>query len=306
MNFNQLKINKPIVIMRIMGGLASQMHKYGIGRSLADQHKCDFLLDLTWFEKQNAEDTTRDFLLDKFNTRFLVASSATINELKTGEIKRKISSIVRKFGFKDGLIKKSHYIRSNTSINVFNVIPSAYIEGEWFGGQMINEYRDNLLNDFSLRNELSQPASLVLNNIRESESVAIHVRRGDLVSNSKAASFHCLTNAEYYKSAIDYVKKKLANPRFFVFSDDIEWAKENLAEFLENPLFVHENMPHEDIHLIKSCHHQIIANSGFGWFGAWLNSNQNKTLVAPKAWVNNSNLNEEICKDLLKNNFILI
>lgn len=306
MDTDQVKHNKPVVVIRIMGGLASQMHKYGIGRSLADKHECDLLLDLTWFEKQDVKDTKREFLLDNFNTRFLVASNKTINQLKTGRIRRKLSSVARKFGLRDKFIKSSHYIRSNNSKNVFDALPSVYIEGEWFGGRMIKDNRHSLLNDFSLRDEISESASVVFGAILESESVAIHVRRGDFVSNSKAASFHWLTNIEYYKAATDYLKKKLANPRFFVFSDDPVWANENLGEFLKNSFFVQENMPHEDIYLIKNCHHQIIANSGFGWFGAWLNTNENKILIAPKAWVKDAVLNNEICDDLIEHKFRLI
>lgn len=306
MDNDQVKYNKSVVVMRIMGGLASQMHKYGIGRSLADKHECELLLDLTWFEKQDVRDTKREFLLDKFNTRFLVASNKTINKLKTGKVMRKLSSVARKFGFRDKFIKSSHYIRSTNSKDVLDALPSVYIEGEWFGGQMIKENRRSLLNDFSLRDEISKSASIVLDAILESESVAIHVRRGDFVSNSKAASFHCLTNIEYYKVATDYLKKKLASPRFFVFSDDSVWAKKNLGEFLKNSIFVEENTPHEDIFLIKNCHHQIIANSGFGWFGGWLNTNENKILIAPKAWVNDAVLNNEICDDLIEHKFRLI
>jgi len=306
MNAAQVKHNKPVVVMRIMGGLASQMHKYGIGRSLADKHRCDLLLDLTWFEKQNVKDTIREFLLEKFNTRYTIASCKTINELKTGEIRRKLASMTRKFGLRDKFIKSSHYIRSNNSKNVFDSLPSVYIEGEWFGGRMIEGNRNFLLNDFSLRDEISKPASIVLSDILERESVAIHVRRGDFVSNSKAASFHCLTTIEYYQAATNYLKKKVADPRFFVFSDDPEWAKKNLGQFLKNSFFVRGSMPYEDIILIKNCRHQIISNSGFGWFGAWLNKNEEKILIAPKEWVKDTVLNNEICNDLIEHKFILI
>jgi len=302
----QLNHNKPVVVMRIMGGLASQMHKYGIGRSLADKNGCDLLLDLTWFEKQNVKDTRREFLLNKLKARFSIASNRTIAQLRTGRIRRKLSSVARKFGLRDNLIKSSHYIRSNNSKNLFDVLPSVYIEGEWFGSLMIKENRDSLLNDFSLRDEITGSASVVLGSILESESVAIHVRRGDFVKNREAASFNWLTNIEYYKVAADYLREKVANPKFFVFSDDIEWATENLSVFLSNPYFVDGNMPYEDIYLMKNCKHQIIANSGFGWFGAWLNTNKRKILIAPKAWVKDAVLNNEICDDLEKDNFRLL
>jgi len=139
-------------------------------------------------------------------------------------------------------------------------------------------FKENLLNDKTrqLKEKLAQ-----------CESVSLHVRRDDYLSSHYAKGFGGICTLPYYKAAVDYIKEHVAIPIFFVFSDDIDWCRVNLD--IPNAVFVDWNKGKEswqDLFLMSKCHHNIIANSSFSWWGAWLNSNPNKIVVAPKTWWN--------------------
>jgi len=118
------------------------------------------------------------------------------------------------------------------------------------------------------------------------ESISLHIRRGDYVSNVYTNSVHGTCSLDYYQQAVTLLESKLNNPHFFIFSDDLAWAKEHLS-FIENVTFVEldVNIPdHDEMFLMSQCLHHIIANSSFSWWGAWLNKNLDKIVIAPKRW----------------------
>ena len=112
------------------------------------------------------------------------------------------------------------------------------------------------------------------------------MRRGDYVTNKNASSFHGTKDLGYYKAALKPVLKQTNKPVIFVFSDDPEWCKQNL-KFSQNTIYVEGNKKgSEDMRLMMQCKHNIIANSSFSWWAAWLNQNSDKVVVAPKKWFN--------------------
>lgn len=292
--------------MKVMGGLASQMHKYAMGRLIADQHNVELLLDISWFEDNTDVDTKREFELDKFKARFSIASESDVCKLKSGFLRRRMSSISKRVGLNHNFLSKSHYVDGVTVGNVFAVEPPIYIEGEWFGAKYLDSNRERLVKDLSLSSPLDGDILMLLQEIISSESVAIHVRRGDFVSNPLASSFHYLTDLNYYKLAIQECISLLGDPRFFVFSDDPDWVERNFSVLEGDFTFVQPNQSYEDLELIKKCRHQIICNSGFGWFGAWLNQTENKINIAPKLWVKDLSLNNAITSDLINSGMVLI
>ncbi len=296
-----------MVVVKVMGGLASQMHKYAVGRTLADQKNCDLLLDLSWFEKKNSGDTKREFMLNKYNLRFNTASKKILHKLKASFLRRKLSSLLKLFDLSTNFLEiSSHYIDGTSSYNILNCRPPIYIEGEWFGDELIKSNRKKILLDFQLVDPLSSYASETLSKIIKSESISIHVRRGDYVSNKSASSYHVLTGIDYYKKAVEHLSSLVDNPVFFVFSDDMLWVKNNFIDIKGNFIFVEKNEPHEDLFLISQCRHNVIANSSFSWIGAWINDQVDKKMIAPSHWVYNKNNNQLICEDLTRSGFELI
>jgi len=120
--------------------------------------------------------------------------------------------------------------------------------------------------------------------IKNTNSISIHIRRGDYLNNAAVENICTLT---YYKNAIQEICKRVSCPTFFVFSNDIPWCKENLP--FENAVFVTGNIgkdSYKDMQLMSYCKHNIIANSTFSWWGAWLNANPGKIVIAPDRWFN--------------------
>ncbi|MBC7981871.1 alpha-1,2-fucosyltransferase, partial [Candidatus Parcubacteria bacterium] len=141
------------------------------------------------------------------------------------------------------------------------------------------EVKDQVLKQFTLKNPLSQTAQDVLKNI-DTNSVSIHIRRGDYVNNNH----HGSCDLGYYYKALHHIKSKISSPHFFIFSDDIQWAKDNMqigeATFVSNG-----DIPEvEELILMSMCSHNIIANSTFSWWAAYLNQNLHKIVIAPKQW----------------------
>jgi hypothetical protein len=120
-----------------------------------------------------------------------------------------------------------------------------------------------------------------------SKSASIHVRRGDYVSNIKASLVHEVCDLEYFRNAISIVEKNQSGSTFFIFTDDVEWVKNN---FIGDKFRIvsENNMNHfEELSLMTRCQNNIISNSSFSWWAAWLNANDNKFVIAPKKWFKN-------------------
>ena len=133
--------------------------------------------------------------------------------------------------------------------------------------------------------------------------MSLHVRRTDYVQNALTNKIHGVCDQDYYASCVRYIGDQVSNPHFFIFSDEPQWAKDNLM--FDFPMTVVDcndaSRNYEDLRLMSTCKHNIIANSSFSWWGAWLNSNPNKIICAPKQWFTDSTRNT---KDLIPSNWI--
>lgn len=169
---------------------------------------------------------------------------------------------------------------------MLNLPDNAILDGYWFSYKYFDHIRDVLRKDFTPR-QIDERNQALLTQIKNTENpVAVHIRRGDYVSNPNANKFHGVLSLDYYRQAVRLITDKVPNAQFYVFSDDASWVKEHFT-FLENPVFVDFNGDannHMDIFLMSNCKHNIIANSGFSWWGAYLNDHKNKTVIAPRAW----------------------
>jgi hypothetical protein len=126
----------------------------------------------------------------------------------------------------------------------------------------------------------------MIEEIQDVQSVAVHVRRGDYITNPNNFASLGLCPLEYYEDANDFIEQHVKNPHFFIFTDDPEWAREHM-KFSGPTKVVDHNLgkaDYEDLRLMTHCRHFIIANSSFSWWGAWLASNPDKIVIAPKTW----------------------
>lgn len=293
-----------MIIVKITGGLGNQLFQYAFGKYLSVKLNTELKFDIqTNYDSSNF--TNRSVGLANFNIKLNLASKNEIDEFKYFNNKL-FARIERKFVQKLAFLNRSYMVQNslNPQKNIVKFRNNCYYDGYWqsedYFKQIANILQQELKSNFNP--VLSEPNRYLLNEIRNSESVSIHVRRGDYISIQLNNSLFSICSLKYYEEAINYIKRKIKNPLFFVFSDDIEWAKENLRG--DNFIFVTGNEPADDMYLMSLCEHNIIANSTFSWWGAWLNKNSEKIVIAPKQWYNGK-LNKST-KDLIPAEWIRI
>lgn len=164
-----------------------------------------------------------------------------------------------------------------------------YFYGTWQSELYFKDIQSSIRETFSFNNNLLSDKTLdILKIITDSSepTVSIHVRRGDYLSTSFKDGFGSCCTLDYYKHAISYIQKNINKDVLFVFfSDDISWVKDNIK--VPNALYVNHNSgldSWQDMFLMSQCSSNIIANSSFSWWGAWLNTNIDKIVIAPKRW----------------------
>ena len=265
-----------MIIIKIKGGLGNQLFQYATGRAVALHHKLPLKLDLTIFKTYKLH----RYLLDQFAIQADIATENEIIKLKGGN--NVILSALRKTGF----IKRKSYIKEKRSshfdASVFknNFV---YLDGYWQNELYFTAIRELLLPELTSSSSISDLGCAYLESIKNSNSVSLHVRRGNYL-NTKNIN---VLDVDYYMKAADYIRKNVEKPTFYVFSDDLEWCKNSLG-FLDDCIYVDRTQTDiDDLKLMSFCRHNIIANSSFSWWGAWLNQNPKKTVIAPKGWLLN-------------------
>lgn len=269
-----------MVVSRLIGGLGNQMFQYAAGRSLAIANSCELKLDVSDYKNYTLHN---GFELDLFNIR---AGVATVDEVSSLVNVR--SRLFRLLSKKLGLKNKSHFLERSFSYDpdFFNIKNSVYIDGYWQSYKYFESIASQLRAELTPKNPLSGLNLVVSQRITQVNAVSLHIRRGDYVSNNATNKVHGFLGLKYYEEAINVIANKVSNPYFFVFSDDIAWAKENL-ELTNNVSFIDHNTgknSYEDMRLMSLCQHHIIANSSFSWWGAWLGQNPNKIVLYPDRW----------------------
>jgi hypothetical protein len=271
------------VIARIEGGLGNQLFQYAAARSLADRLGCDLALDLRGLD----ENGDRPFQLDLYRIRASVASSQQLQVLpdwrstRWGRIRLNLSQFVPVF-----FSFPVFWPRSFAFDRRFDQISQpVYMVGYWQSEKYFAWNRGRLLQDIQLAAVLSAGTPL-LDEIRSTRSVALHIRRGDYVSHAAAAQFHGLCDMAYYHAAINALKARFPDIHVFVFSDEPAWARANLR--LDVPTDYVDANPtdkgHIDLELMRQCQHHVIANSSFSWWGAWLCDSHEQGVYAPGRW----------------------
>lgn len=169
---------------------------------------------------------------------------------------------------------------------------STYLLGYWQSPRYFEVIEDEIRSEFRFKRPLSAIGQMIANKITATQSVSLHVRRGDYLA-SRASSVHGTCTVDYYKRSLDQLSSRVGSLEVFVFSDDIQWAKQNLRFPYSMNFVQHTTMKtaDEDMHLMSLCCHNIIANSTFSWWGAWLNTNPGKTVIAPLKWFVDKKLN---------------
>lgn len=288
-----------MIKVKIQAGLGNQMFQYALARYLQEKTRQEIILDLSYYSLGGVKrgDTPRGYELDKFN----------INE----SFKKDFSPTPFKATFFGKILRRF----KNESAFVFykkflNPKDGNYLIGFWQSEKYFKDIENIIKKEFTLKNKIeeredSDLAKQFLNQILFSKnSISVNVRRGDYASNPKIRNHHGLLGVEYFIDAVKYIvnEKKLLKEEtnIFIFSDDIGWCKENLnaLEDFGRIVFIPSEIPVTDsLYLISRCEHNVIANSSFSWWGAWLNNNLGRIVVAPKKWMRAKINTKDICPE---------
>lgn len=242
-----------MIISKLQGGLGNQIFQWAFGRSISNINNVPFYLDTNFYKSDLPGVTKRSFSLNKFpKLKFSLFENAKNNGKK-----------FMRFGEPQSFMSLDY----NREYNY-------YLDG-YFQNQKY------FLDSFDLIREELSPTEDILQKLLDidgirSDSVSIHIRRTDYLT---SGGFHPVQSIDYYKNAIDLIGDY---DNIFIFSDDINWCKKNLR--FKNMKFVEGNDEVIDIWIMSKCKNNVIANSSFSWWGAWLNTNENKKIIAPKIW----------------------
>jgi hypothetical protein len=267
-----------MIITRLLGGLGNQMFQYAAGRRLAHALAVDLKLDVTWLEKFNS----RPYALGNFNIEEKFASKTEIAAMvPVGRFGHAIAKRWPKKWPKYIQEKQFHFDQ-----DILNLPDGVYLKGYWQSEKYFSDIAAVLRREFTIKTPLSQKNNEMSELIASKQSVSIHVRRGDYVETRRMKQVYNACDPDYYLRCADYMKQLVNNPYFFIFSDDPQWAKDNLKQL--NPAVIVDynrtNKDYEDMWLVSRCNHHIIANSTFSWWGAWLNPREDKIVLAPRQW----------------------
>lgn len=277
------------VIVRMWGGLGNQLFQYAYARRLKQQGYQVFLNSEKAFVKlEDLGFVEREYGLKYFN---ITIPSISRQKLKHWDFLEN-ETLLDKLLFE--LSKRNLYpyrflmfSKNPSEYNeaLFHLPNHQYIMGMFQNVSYFKEIRPVLLHELTLKKELKISGE-IKDLLSHETTVSIHVRRGDYTGRNMVKNFG-LCSLSYYKRAIEYMNQNTKNPVYLVFSDDLDWVKK-MMKFQAPVFFINEDRKLKDVEelvLMSKCSHNIIANSSFSWWGAWLNQNQDKIVIAPKPWV---------------------
>lgn len=278
-----------MIITYLCGGLGNQLFQYAFGFALAQKERLPLKLDISHYDTEGL----RTYTLSHYGISAPVASKEEIAALATKKPLRSIALLERIFPTKQTFIEEQN-LRYNPQYS--GLSGSLYVKGYWQNERYFGHLRPSLLSEFTLVAPLSSSNRELLKDIETHNAVSLHIRRGDYVTVEITNKFHGLCSLDYYERSAQWMAAHTVDPVFFVFTDDPEWAIDNLKLPFPTVYLLDDRDSHdyEDLYLMSRCKHHIIANSSFSWWGAWLNENPGKHIIAPVRWFADDNLNNQM------------
>ncbi len=266
------------------------MFQYAAGRALSLEFGQPFRLDVSGFAGYGLH---HGFELHRvFNCQSVIADESEVRSILGWQFSSGIRRFVARRSLAifrgNGFVVEPHY---HYWPQIKNVSQNCYLDGYWQSEKYFQDALSVIRADFTFKVPLSNRNSDIAEHIGQRNSVSLHIRRGDYVTDSNTNATHGLCSLDYYRKAVQYVADRIRQPYFFVFSDDIIWVKDNLKIDLPCQYIDHNHgtESYNDMHLMSLCRNHIIANSSFSWWGAWLNPSPEKIVVAPEKWFANKN-----------------
>lgn len=276
------------VISYLIGGLGNQMFQYATGLASATNNGAEFRVDkyaFSWYR--------RPFQLDSF--RITTPYATRFDHLQLQAWSGRYSPLLK---FDERRAPRERIVRAHKELYRFapeflDMGPrkKIFLVGYWQNERYFLGIRNRLVEEFRLLPNISTASTPLGKAITESESVAIHIRRGDNIgkpdpkNDNVIVPMQGMVTGSYLNNAMHLIQAQKPESRFFVFSDELEWVRSHMT--FPYPVQFVENSDFSDVQqfeLMSHCRHQITANSTFSWWAAWLNTNPEKIICAPKSW----------------------
>lgn len=280
-----------MVVGKIIGGLGNQMFQFVFYKYLSELKCMDLYLDINSFDGYKLHN---GYELDKvFNINQSFVNANDVKKLKSSfdflfRVENKIFN-------KNFLFGATHYKENKFRIDKDLFLqnkPNFYVEGYFQTCMYALQLKEDVKKVFSFNTILDNKEKAL---VEKKNSISIHIRGGDYLQNQKDKKlFGDICNYEYYKESIEFIRSKIDNPTFIVFSDDTDYAKKMMRGIDFNLVnWNKDENSYRDMFLMSQCKHNIIANSSFSWWGAYLNINSDKIVIAPKKWFNNKQISQK-------------
>ncbi|NNK79333.1 MAG: alpha-1,2-fucosyltransferase [Litoreibacter sp.] len=267
-----------MIIARIFGGLGNQLFQYGTARAISARACVPLALDI---REANRQVPHLRYALDHFD---IEATIARPEDLPPDRTERLRYALWRYLG---GTPKFTREKQLGLNRDLLTLGDGHYLHGYFQTERYFEDIAPKLRRELRIVTPPSDENRAAMELIRSGPSASVHLRRGDYVSSQKGAATHGTCDAEYYARALAHIAQATdREPRVFVFSDDPDWARDNLKLGFETHVFG-QNGPlqhYEDLRLMSACEHNVIANSTFSWWGGWLNASEDAIVVAPTNW----------------------
>ena len=283
-----------MIIVKLCGGLGNQLFQYAFGYQLAQKAKTELYLDLSWFKGQSCREP--DIL--KFNIKYdklvyIWEESKLIKILNITTINRalRIPGVIGYTLPNIFYLKESRY-KYNYKVNFFNK-RNVYVDGYWQCPLYFEKEYSKLVKLFSLKN-LENNIYKVGEELKNSNSLAIHVRRGDYPKRKKIGVRLLAIGDEYYSVAVSDFLKKNPDCKIYLFSNDIKEALSLMSKITDKQIIILSDKMSlsalDEWYLMSCCQNQIIGNSTFSWWAAYLNKNKEKLVYAPNNYWGNDDI----------------
>lgn len=279
-----------MIITKLQGGLGNQMFQYAAGKSLSLYHKVKLAVEVSFFNDGPTHDLEfpRNFEMH----HFLGFNEEIVSETNKFDLNKypflKQSKIQRLLpAHKRIIYKEPHY---HFDKNFFNGKKQQFIKGQWQSEKFFKPFEEEIKKGFELKNEYIVNVLNSVSEMKHLETVSIHVRRGDYLRKPEILHWHGVMSKEYYLEAFKCIEKSTKVDSVYYFSDDPEWVEKELKPLIGGEVISgnKSKSQYEDFYWMSNCKHNIIANSSFSWWTAYLNKYPKKIIIAPKKWYNNA------------------
>ena len=290
-----------MIITKLKGGLGNQLFQYALARRLAEVHKTVLKVDISFFETYELH----TYSIWPFNIQENLASPEEVAALT---IRRpRIMERVMNRALSKPPKRAATYVQEkhlHFDHDILNLPDKVYLDGYWQSEKYFADIEPIIRREFTVKTPQNGKDKELAEQIASCEAVSLHIRRGSYLLPSHFST-HGICSLDYYYRGVKYLTQTVKYPHFFIFSDDPQWVRDNLKISYPTTHVDHNgaDKDYEDLRLMSQCKHHIIANSTFSWWGAWLNANPNKIVLAPRRWFGDPSMDN---RDLIPERWIKV